>query len=547
MLELSPITASILAAIIALCLGLLIVPLAKKWGRRFGLVDAPDQKRKLHSSSIPLIGGIAVFVTVLLTLAIVSLIGEQAAFLSFVGDKKLIGLFLASLLILAIGVIDDRFAIRGRQKLLGQFAAATVLIYFGYRFDIVSVFGLHFNEQMPAVYILVAYAWILIGINSVNLLDGADGFATTIGIVTSVALCVMALGLAFAVSLDATDPTELAQQKSTQASHFRDAIICAAMASALIAFLKFNFPPATAFLGDAGSMLIGLFIAAMAIKSGVKQATSYAFLAPIALLAIPMFDTLAAILRRKLTGRSIYDTDRGHLHHALMGKGFGPRKSLLLFFAMCLMTATGGTMALIYQQAEYAALAILSVAVFLFVGRIFGMAEFELVSHRSKSAFRSLLVKPKKSQHSAEHSSIRLQGDRDWDLCWQVLREFAEKHHVSQMTFDLNLPWIHESFHAQYKTTDKKKSELEERWQLELPLTANQRSIGRLNVQACINQTHFGSLSMELAEVLASLEDYIVETMESHLKVADVEEFIAEQQSIEFGDTPAVPRNIDIR
>ncbi|MDG2104155.1 MAG: hypothetical protein P8J91_10420, partial [Pirellulaceae bacterium] len=88
---------------------------------------------------------------------------------------------------------------------------------------------------------------------------------------------------------------------------------------------------------------------------------------------------------------------------------------------------------------------------------------------------------------------------------------------------------------------------LEERWQLELPLTANQRSIGRLNVQACVNQTHFGSLSMELAEVLASLEDYIVETMESHLKVADVEEFVAEQQSIEFGDTPAVPKNIDIR
>ncbi|MCP4479652.1 MAG: undecaprenyl/decaprenyl-phosphate alpha-N-acetylglucosaminyl 1-phosphate transferase, partial [Planctomycetaceae bacterium] len=223
MFELSPITALILAAIIALCSGLLVVPFAKKWGRRFGLVDAPDQKRKLHSSSVPLIGGIAVFVTVLLTLALVSLIGEQAAFLSFVGDKKLIGLFLASLLILAIGVIDDRFAIRGRQKLLGQFAAATVLIYFGYRFDIVSVFGLHFNEEMPAVYILVAYAWILIGINSVNLLDGADGFATTIGIVTSVALCVMALGLAFTNPLDTTD---LVEQKSIQASHFRDAIIC---------------------------------------------------------------------------------------------------------------------------------------------------------------------------------------------------------------------------------------------------------------------------------------------------------------------------------
>jgi len=289
-----------------------------------------------------------------------------------------------------------------------------------------------------------------------------------------------------------------------------------------------------------------LFIAAMAIKSGAKQATSYAFLAPIALLAIPMFDTIAAILRRKLTGRSIYDTDRGHLHHALIGKGFGPRKALLLFFAMCLMTATGGTMALINQKAEYAALAILSVAVFLFVGRIFRIAEFKLVSHRSKSAVRSFLASPKSLKDSAEHTSIRLQGERDWELCWQVLREFAEKHQVNQMTFDLNLPWIHESFHAQYKNTDKTKNESEESWQLDLPLTADNRSIGRLNLKANVYQTHFGQLSMELAEVLASLEDYIVETMESHLKVTDIEELVAEQQSIEFGESAAESKNIDI-
>ncbi len=541
MLEFSPISAVIFAAVSALCLGLLIVPVAKKWGRRFGLVDAPDQKRKLHSNSVPLIGGIAVFVTVLLTLILISLVGQDSAFLSFARDRKLQGLLFASLIILAVGIVDDRFAIRGRQKLLGQFLAATVLIWFGYRFDIISIFGMHFHEELPFVYILIAYAWILIGINSVNLLDGADGFATTIGIVTSVALCVMALGLAFAIPFDA-EITE----KNIQASHFRDAILCAAVASGLLAFLKFNFPPATAFLGDAGSMLIGLFIAAMAIKSGAKQATSYAFLAPIALLAIPMFDTIAAILRRKLTGRSIYDTDRGHLHHALIGKGFGPRKALLLFFAMCLMTATGGTMALINQKAEYAALAILSVAVFLFVGRIFGIAEFKLVSHRSKSAVRSFLASPKSLKDSAEHTSIRLQGERDWELCWQVLREFAEKHQVNQMTFDLNLPWIHESFHAQYKNTDKTKNESEESWQLDLPLTADNRSIGRLNLKANVYQTHFGQLSMELAEVLASLEDYIVETMESHLKVTDIEELVAEQQSIEFGESAAESKNIDI-
>ena len=601
MFHLPPIALAILALIVAACVGLAIVPVAKKWGRRFGLVDQPDKKRKLHANSIPLVGGIAIFITFLLTLPIVAFLAEDFSLIDLVSDRSMQGLFLASLVILGIGILDDRFEIRGRQKLLGQIAAASILIYFGYRFDIVSVFGIDLSGENPVFYYLVAYAWILIGINSVNLLDGADGFASTIGFVTCIALCVMAIGVAQKTELPAEGHTledyvlqvrkkspkstevellkkakelqaifytnlylqkqpaslppkqalaraekkalSLQYQQAARPTFFRDGILAALMAGAILAFLRFNFPPATAFLGDAGSMLIGLFIAAMAIKTGLKQNMLYAFLAPIALLAIPLFDTFAAIIRRKLTGRSIYDTDRGHIHHAIISKGFGPRKSLLLFFSMCLMTATGGTMALIYEQAEYAVLAIIAVAVFLVVGRIFGVAEFKLISHGSSSVIRSILPTSKQKQNSASHSSIRIQGHRDWEICWQVLREFAETQRINQLSLDLNLPWIHESFHGKYKSEDK--SLMDDQWSLELPLIVDDRSVGRLKLQASEKKSNYAKTSVELEAALNSLQPYIAKTMADHLSKIpeDQDEIAAEQQSIEFGGVSASPKD----
>ena len=517
------ITLTLAAFTIALCLGLLGVPIAKKIALAIGLVDHPDQKRKLHKKPIPLVGGIVVFIATVTTIAVMAVFFQDQLSSLNLDTPKIVGLLIAGLLILLLGIIDDRFAIRGRQKLLGQIVVSTVLIYFGYQFDVIEVFGQKFELELKVVSVIVAYGWILIGINSVNLLDGADGFATTIGILTSVALSVMAFHL----------------------GHYEDAIICAAMAGALTAFMRFNFPPASAYLGDAGSMLIGLFIAAMAIKSSYKQATAYTFLAPIALLAIPMFDTLAAIVRRRLTGRSIYTVDRGHLHHALMGKGFGPRKALLLFFAMCLMTATGGTMSLIYRQAEYAALSIMAVGVFLIVGRVFGFAEYKLISNRSKSVIRSFFTMPQIAGTSPHHATIRLQGRRNWDLCWQILREFAEKHQLLHMTMDLNLPWIHESFHANYSSTERK-GKADETWSLELPLVVDDRLIGRIDLDASVHNTSFGEVIVELNNILASLESYFIETIDGSLEGRELEESHAERQSLEFGGSDSTTHTADV-
>src|SRR5437868_2212657 len=142
--------------------------------------------------------------------------------------------------------------------------------------------------------------FLLLGaIGSLNLIDGMDGLLSTVGVLVSLAVAGMAV----------------------MGGHWLAACAAVALAGALLGFLRYNFPPATIFLGDSGSMLIGLVLGVLAIKSALKTPTTVALMAPAVLLTIPIFDTFAAILRRKLTGRSIYSTDRGHLHHCLLSRG----------------------------------------------------------------------------------------------------------------------------------------------------------------------------------------------------------------------------------
>lgn len=500
---------------IGLLLTLAFTPFCKRFATKILLVDHPDQKRKLHTTPIPLIGGIVIFLATIAAVVITqsSFTISTDGFLN--GWYQVTGLLLASALILLIGLIDDRFGMRGRQKLLGQFAAATILVGFGYSFEKVGIFGTEL--ELKVFSLLAVYAWILIGINSVNLLDGADGFASTIGFLMSAALCVMALHMGRGI----------------------DAVILAAAAGAVLGFLKYNFPPATAYLGDAGSMLIGLFVAAMSIRCASKEATAYAFIAPLALLAIPMFDTVAAIVRRRLTGRSIYTVDRGHLHHALIRKGYGPRKALLMFFAMCLMTAVGGILSLVYQQSEYALISVISVVVFLAVGKVFGIAEFQLIANRSRTLMRSFVNLPAKRPNEQSHQdSVRLQGNKNWDSCWQILREFAMAENVQHLTMDLNLPWLHESYHAKFQQRDRKNLVADEIWTAELPLTVDGRVIGRLDFSGCINNSSFFQVSHDLKDVLAKMEPHFRVTIASvgpaHHNDEDDYQAI---RSAEFGET----------
>lgn len=509
---------------VAFVLALAFVPLLKRHvAGPLGLLDHPDDNRKLHTSAIPLIGGIAVYLSVAISVLLVFFVGSRQFGLDEIvlkpGDQsQFLGLLIGGAFLLLVGIVDDSIGLRGRQKLLGQVISVVILIAFGFNINKLSIMGTEI--EFGTFSFLIVIVWCLAVINSINLLDGADGFASTIGIVMSLAMAVMAWN----------HPN----------GRVVDAFVVLALAGALLGFLKFNFPPAKAFLGDAGSMLIGFILAAVSIRCTLKQHTSYAFFAPIAMLAIPFIDTAAAIIRRKLTGRSIYSVDRGHLHHSMMKRGFGPRVSLIWVAALCATTAAGGTISFLLGQSEFALVSIVIVVVVMILGGIFGTAEVELVSNKARNLGKSIVRGKQKQQEAYRQSSVQLQGHCDWKPVWLELCEFADEHELNEITFDINLPWKHESFHANRRRADVRKSEADE-WYVELPLIVEGKIFGRveLHVSRSCRFTHHDIVA-NLMKLTANLEP-VLQDIASEVdgaSTSEIEEPVAEEGAFET-ETPS--------
>jgi len=443
-------------------LAVVLVPLLSRLAIAVGLVDNPDSRRKLHERPIPLAGGMVIFITTVLV-AGVGVVGfGEVLSLGPVGfGTQHLGLLLAGGLILAIGLVDDRFKIRGRFKLLGQIAVATLLIGSGYFFDKINIgpYPVHFG----VFAVLIVYFWLLGTINSVNLLDGADGFAGTLGFVVSLAIAVMAL-----------------MGKEMQV----EAIIAAAMAGAIGGFLGFNLPPARVYLGDGGSMLIGLVLGALAISTALKEQAFYSFVAPLAMLTIPILDTAVAVVRRRMTGRGIYAVDRGHLHHRLLGHGLSPRMAVVWMFILCGTTALGGLLSFATRESEFALIAVVLVVGFLVAGKVFGFAEFSMVGRRMQQLTMTAVGRPRGSVSEGTSEQFQLQGTRDWGQLFEMARRFAEEQGLDKLTIDVNAPWIHESYHAIWKARGTRLTEGRDEWTAHFPLVMEDRVFGRVEVSA---------------------------------------------------------------
>ncbi|HWY86824.1 MAG TPA: MraY family glycosyltransferase [Gemmataceae bacterium] len=450
-----------LLALFALSLGLsiLLTPLARALAGRWGLTDKPDRRRKLHGQNIPVAGGIAVLLASLTTIALMLVTGlcpwseefnQQAA--------QWLGLAAASVLISCVGVIDDWGRLRGRHKIFGQVLAIGILIATGLVVKTIRVADFEIDLGLMAIPFT---AFFLLGaINSLNLLDGMDGLLSTVALIVTLAFTGMAV---------------LGEKWTT-------ACIAVTMAGSLLGFLRYNFPPASIYLGDTGSMLIGLVIGSLAIKSSLKGAATAALAAPMAILAIPILDTMAAIFRRKLTGRSIYTTDRGHLHHCLLRQGFSKVTVLLFVSLFCLVAVAGAFLSITLNSEWLALLAAFTVAVILVRMRWFGHGEVLLVSDRLKG-LASSLVRLRRSV-GPRHSAIRLQGNSGaWTDVWGSLTQSAEELALKTLRLDINAPAFHESFNARWVNPSQEDAEQGiTSWNVAIPLICQDQTMGRLEV-----------------------------------------------------------------
>jgi UDP-GlcNAc:undecaprenyl-phosphate/decaprenyl-phosphate GlcNAc-1-phosphate transferase len=470
-------------AITAFAAALAGTPLVRALAPAWGLVDRPDAHRKLHGRATPLGGGIAVLAATLAA-AILGLLVSGMFFQVAPGDiRELSGLLAAALCITFVGLIDDIRGLRGRQKLVGQVVAVAFVVGSGLSIQHVALFEWHID--LGPLAIPFTFFWLLGAINALNLLDGADGLATTIGIIASGSLSAMALAC----------------------GHPVEAIIAAALAFALAGFLVFNFPPASIFLGDAGSMLIGLVFGVLAIRSTLKGPATVALAAPAAIMAIPILDSVAAIIRRSLTGRSIYTTDRGHLHHLMLRRGVTARGLVVGVGLMCGVTAIGALISVYLNNEVFALITAAGVVGMLIACRVFGFAEFLLLSKRVLRFVGSLVPSMADGTGLVRQETVRLQGSRNWDELWNALTDFAERHQLSTVRLELNIAWLHESFHATWERPLTE--EPRDIWETKLPLAAHGRTLGRLDIAGPLTQDSIYELLSLLAELLESLEPCI--------------------------------------
>ena len=432
-----------------------LMPLARELALRAGLVDHPDGRRKIHARAIPLAGGGAILTSTIMTLSGALLIPHELQESLREQLWFLLGLVVAALLIYAVGVADDRVRLRGRHKLLGQCVAVSVLMSFGVMVRNIQWFGLHIELGLLAAPFT---AFVLLGaINSLNLIDGMDGLLGSVASILCLALAAMAA---------------LAGQSAMAA-------VAMALAGASLGFLPYNWPPARVFLGDAGSMIVGLVVGTLAIQSSLKAPATVALTMPLVLLTLPIFDTTAAILRRKLTGRSIYSADRGHLHHCLLRSGLSVRGVLLLVSTLCVVTVLSVLASQAFNNEWIALITALAVMGTLLTTGLFGYAEAMLVKEQLLALAWHPFVRGPKG--GVRQLAVRLQGSANWEELWATLLQTAAGLNLQQLCLDVNAPAVHEGYHARW-TRDHEDGEMPTLWRAAFPLAIADCVVGRLEI-----------------------------------------------------------------
>lgn len=311
--------------LIGVVLTALLCPVAYRLATRMGVLDQPDA-RKVHSDPIPRWGGVAIFMSFYLTVGIAlwfsmggsvtpvaRFVGGVTGALSGAGDQlpsdqsarsMLIGLLLGGSLMVLLGMIDDVLGLPAKIKLLGQIVVAGVFVYFGIQISFLSHFqhGVVYLPDWTARALTVF--WIIGLTNAINLLDGLDGLLAGVSGISAAFLCVVSL----------------------MKGQVMVALMLAALSGSALGFLRYNFNPARMFMGDTGSLFLGCMFACLSIMGALKLSATLALLVPIFIMGLPIADTAWAIIRRAANRRPIFQADKEHLHHRLLGLGLSQRQ-----------------------------------------------------------------------------------------------------------------------------------------------------------------------------------------------------------------------------
>jgi UDP-GlcNAc:undecaprenyl-phosphate GlcNAc-1-phosphate transferase len=378
--------------IVSFILCLILTPIFRDIFRSYGVVDQPDHGRKIHKYPIPRVGGIAIAASYVASFFIVQLrtgiLNQQLALVWKVLP--------AAAVIFAIGVIDDLWGLKPWQKLIGQFLAACIACASGICINDVVWLHSHAWWTYP-----VTVFWLLACTNAFNLVDGMDGLASGVGLFSTLTIFLAAL-------LSHNAPLAMATLP---------------LAGCLLGFLCYNFNPATIFLGDSGSLLIGFVLGCYGIIWTQKSATLLGMTAPLMALSLPLLDVALAIVRRFLRRQPIFSPDRGHIHHRLLDRGMSPRRAAILLYGICSIVAIFSLLESVVSSNGISGVIILMFCAVAWTGiQYLGYAEFSLAG---KLLFRGDLQRTLKAQLDLNAFKKAIEETRSAESCAELIRKTA--------------------------------------------------------------------------------------------------------------------------
>jgi UDP-GlcNAc:undecaprenyl-phosphate GlcNAc-1-phosphate transferase len=278
---------------LSLILSLYLTPVMRRAALQFGIVDRPDGRLKKHKKPMPYLGGIAIYLSFLLALA----------FSKFEFNQEVLGLLLAGTIVMLLGLIDDLGFLKTWAKLAGQLIAVLVLVKSGIFIKLVF---------LPSyLSILLTFLWLVGMINAFNIIDVMDGLSGGVAFFAAIAFFIVAL----------------------LNGRMMIAVVAITLSGSLLGFLRYNFTPAKIYLGDTGSMFLGLMLGALAMIGSYTDNDVFGFVAPVVILGIPIFDTCQVIIARLRKGVPFYQGSPDHYALLLRSAGLSVRRVICLSYA----------------------------------------------------------------------------------------------------------------------------------------------------------------------------------------------------------------------
>ena len=309
-----------IAFVLAFVVTFVTTPYTIKIAKKVGAVDIPKDERRMHKKSMPKFGGPAVILGFLVSTIYLLIVMSMEKTINLFGVeeywKKLLGFLVGIGIISAFCVVDDIKTIKPITKLIGQILAGIAAVVAGIRIEGVTLPFLNFPEMHQVTSVILTIAWVVIVTNAINLIDGLDGLSSGISVISAVSLLIIFV---------------------LNGSSMVSVILITALAGALVGFLPFNFSPAKTFIGDTGSNFLGYALAIISILGSAKTYTAAVIVLPLIVLGLPIFDTLFAIIRRIIRGKSIkavFKADKGHLHHKLVARGYNQKQAVLILYGI---------------------------------------------------------------------------------------------------------------------------------------------------------------------------------------------------------------------